>query len=47
MRNYRVPQSKESTCKLADKNLEISIIYTPLKSCQDYNVSNINMLKYV
>ena len=32
---------------MADKNLEISIIYTPLKSCQDYNVFIINMLKYL
>ena len=33
--------------KLADKNLEISIIYTPLKSCQDCNVFIINVLKCI
>ena len=32
---------------MADKNLKISIIYTPLKSCQDYNMFIVNMLKYI
>ena len=33
--------------KLVDKNWEISIIYTPLKSCQDYNMFIISILKYL